>query len=111
MVRHVKLPEKLYLSPPQSPTTPTSYSSVKSSTYTASVELLNETSSTALAVSDRIPGFKTSAGGCVHPSSHTTNLSVYHQFCFLPRCVLLTERATDVVYLCSISQFTPCQPQ
>ena len=74
MVRHVKLPEHLYLSPTQTPTTPAppptppkAYAYLKPSTYVATVGLLNETSSSALAVSDRIPGFKTSAGGCVHP--------------------------------------------
>jgi hypothetical protein len=57
----LKFPEHLYLSPPQTPTSSYSYLSL-TSTYTSSAALFQETSSNALAVSDRIPGFKTSAG-------------------------------------------------
>jgi hypothetical protein len=73
MGRHhgLKFPEHLYLSPP-TPPQPTPYSlasassflSVKSAVYySAPAALFQETSrNTALAVSDRIPGLKTSAG-------------------------------------------------
>ena len=57
----LKFPEHLYLSPPQTPTSAYSYLSL-TSTYSSSAALFQETSSNALAVSDRIPGFKTSAG-------------------------------------------------
>ena len=66
MVRHVKLPDHLYLSPPPPSTSSASYSFFPSSAYSP-VELLNETSNSALAVGDRIPGFKTSAGQFVPP--------------------------------------------
>lgn len=70
MGRHVKIPEHLYLSPP-TPSSPTSYAYLKSTTYISSVEIFTETSTTALAVGDRIPGFKTSAGKSIHVSPAT----------------------------------------
>jgi GNAT superfamily N-acetyltransferase len=59
--QHLKLPEHLYLSPPQTPSSSYSYLSL-TSTYSSSAALFQEIPSNALAVSDRIPGFKTSAG-------------------------------------------------
>src|SRR5277367_4881874 len=109
MVRHVKLPDHLHISPPQSPTTPTSNSYLKPSTYVASVGLLNETSSSALAVGDRIPGFKTSAGGCVHPlvaRDQLGDLSLSFHICLSNE-----QRRIDVVHICSLPQLAPRQPQ
>ena len=59
--QHLKLPEHLYLSPPQTPSSSYPYLSL-TSTYSSSAALFQEIPSNALAVSDRIPGFKTSAG-------------------------------------------------
>ncbi|KIX08578.1 uncharacterized protein Z518_03234 [Rhinocladiella mackenziei CBS 650.93] len=67
---HLRLPEHLYLSPPQPPqpspyslASASSFLAVKSGVYyTSPVALFQETGrTTALAVGDRIPGFKTSA--------------------------------------------------
>jgi len=60
---HVKLPDHLFLSPPQTPSANASPSflSLKAATE-SSAALIRETSNSALAVGDRIPGFKTSAG-------------------------------------------------
>ena len=68
MGRQQKYPERLYISPPQTPTsTPSSFLSFKSATA-SSAALLSETST---AVGEKIPGFKTSAGMITPSNSYT----------------------------------------
>ncbi|KAK5060229.1 hypothetical protein LTR84_010114 [Exophiala bonariae] len=88
MGRHhgLKFPEHLYLSPPTPPPQPTFYSlasassflSVKSAShyyYSSPAALFQETSrNTALAVSDRIPGLKTSADTVVFNTTNTLSI-------------------------------------